>query len=147
MSKLNRPDRRAVLAAGLAVTAGFISADIRAALAQAVRTGKPMLTQETFNAMLQGPQGPSFASELATTADLPGFLSRFFSLSSQQAELLGAIPMDQLRQAQALLEQSRLSRGPLKLVSGGSDRQIQGPTLDTGVQDGVATILVNGVTM
>ena len=124
--------RRAVALGGAASLAGipcslFIGTE--AALAESMRTGRPMLTDANLNAVLtqraKADGGRALATELQS--DLRGFIRRNFALTAMQHRDLDHIPPQTLSRLAAALGSIRQKGGAIMVhfsknaVRGGSD--------------------------
>ena len=102
--------RRQLLIAGGALTAAgcFSGINMRAALAEAQRLGKPILTDGAFTARLASVrQSPAFRAEIEEMKrSLPAYLDSRYLLNDRQKQLVANLSRDEIRQLNVSLDRA-----------------------------------------
>ena len=115
-AKRRAPDRRAV-ALGVIVGVPCLAIGLRAAVAEAAASGKPVLTQQSFNALVRrrshADGGRAVAGEMGR--DFRGFVRANFTLTPIQERRLDAIPQTAMSQLQSAFAQAAASGGTMTI--------------------------------
>ncbi len=111
--------RRALVAGGAAfVGVSCFSIGVAEAQIRARMTGRPVLTQASFNRLLsersQRDRGRAVAAELA--ADIPAFIGNNFTLTPVQERRLGAMPTATLKELQDAFQHVARYGGSVQLT-------------------------------
>lgn len=118
MSKMKR---REFLVGGATAAVGLtlFSKNIRATLAAARQSGKPVLTANSLNALVKSnpphtDKGQQIFAEAAR--DLDGFLDSHFHLTEEQRRELATISAEDRKKLSDVLERARAEKKPIKVT-------------------------------
>ena len=103
-----RLTRRQAVVLGAVVGVGcLVGADLRATVALAAQTGKPVFTEAALNSMLRGSKRFEFFAGFANApgTDLAGFLAGHFTLTANQLAAIKSIPSSQIEQLKQNLQE------------------------------------------
>ena len=122
MSNSPRLTRRQAVVFGAVVGAGcLVGADLRATVALAAQTGKPVFTEAALNSMLHGSKRLEFFAGFANApgTDLAGYLAGHFTLTAGQIAAIKGIPSNQIAELKRNLQEAvRLSHQSNKSSGG-----------------------------
>jgi hypothetical protein len=106
----NMLSRRKLLLAGGVMAAGtcFSGINLRAAVAESQRLGKPLLTDAAFTERLASlRKSPAYRQEIEEMKhSLPAYLDSRYVLNNQQKALIGQLPPEQTLQLNASLDRA-----------------------------------------
>lgn len=113
--------RREFLVGGATAAFGLtlFSKQIRAAVAAARQTGKPMLTEKNLNAFLKSNQPHTEKGQQVfadATRDLDGFLENRFSLTEEQRRELATISAADRKKLIDTIERARAEKKPINVT-------------------------------
>lgn len=109
-SRPSAMNRRQFLLAGGVIAAGtcFSGINLREALAESQRLGKPLFTDAAFTERLASfRKGPAFRQEIEDMKrSLPAYLDGRYNLTAQQRMVIGQLPPEQMQQLNASLDRA-----------------------------------------
>ena len=117
LSKSGRGELNRRVALGAIVGVPCLAVGLRAALAEAATSGKPVLTEASFNALVQersrSDHGRAVASEMGR--DFRGFVRSHFTLTPVQEQRVAAIPSSALSELQSAFARVSASGGAMTI--------------------------------
>jgi TAT (twin-arginine translocation) pathway-exported protein len=103
--------------AGLAVAAGcFSSIGLRQAIAEARRTGKPVLTPARVESNIPAPTSPEFHQHIAACKENPrAYLEQTFHLTRAQQRAIDSLSPDDRQKLNAALDTAEQRKLPIRI--------------------------------
>jgi predicted sulfurtransferase len=113
---MSKVKRREFIVGGAAAVVGLtcLSKDLRAALAQAERMGKPLLTEKNLNGFikansLQRQKGQILSSD--AVRDLDGFVQKHFYLTEAQRREFASLSVEDKKRITNAIDEARAKKG------------------------------------